>query len=70
MERKKNVTPQPLHIGTGISTVKMMSAKFKIFFSYIEFPETHQETLIRQLNEDIEQKIVAITALSEQIGMF
>ena len=31
--KKKNVTPQPLHFGTGISTVKM-DAKFEILFHY------------------------------------
>ena len=36
--------------------------------SQIEFPETPQEALIRQLHEDIEEKVVAIGALSEQIG--
>ena len=36
--------------------------------SQLEFPDTPQETLLRQLQEEIDQKIVAIAALSEQIG--
>ena len=38
--------------------------------SEIEFPETPQETLLRQLQDDIENKMEAISALSERIGMY
>lgn len=36
--------------------------------SQLEFPDTPHENLLRQLQEEIDQKIVAIAALSEQIG--
>ena len=38
--------------------------------SEIEFPETPQETLLRQLQDDIENKMEAISALSERIGKY
>ena len=38
--------------------------------SQLEFPDTPHENLLRQLQEEIDQKIVAIAALSEQIGKY
>ena len=50
MKFLKNVTPGPLHIGTGISTVKM-AAKFEIFFSSIEFVQELKQPRLEVLDD-------------------